>query len=898
MNDAVLTFREYDFNDHSVKSLEIYEDPTGALRGGVGSTIWDAAIVLSKYLEKSSLYATVKKGEQPVQVLELGSGTGIVGLVVARLLSVKGIPGKVVLTDKGSVLPLLQKNTDHNVSEGVEVAAQVLDWETISGIRAIESKVDDDKPTDDSPTRTTGTISEITTMASTFANQDWDLVILSDCIWVPGLYASLVGTLEKLILLPSTQLLIAFEKRNFSEEMEFFARLGKTFRFRDIKPEEQDDNWQTVWWCKTLSCKTFAIADVCAVFIFILIVVEMDLAAMYDRRSYPDQKPVTSIFITTTSAANGTAQYIPLTHQPVLRPVAYSQQGYDQTQPLQPLAGYPYPVTTGVAYQFPEPLDKKKTKKSSNFSDENPFQSGNDSERTRSKSRDSTTTTTSRTRSTSRSKKAAATGKESVRPPVFKEPELPAFGRYMHTPEIPSDKEISVYPTSPSLRKRSKRVEVDHPKPKPFNITAKEEANFLDQDWGQYLTLIGCTLAAVLLSYILWYRQTRFHIGFCPASVDQNTSQSGSNCIPCPDHAVCLTPDSDPVCSPEYILKPQLLSFGGLLPLSPVCVLNRAKEYQSFQIADAAERWVHNYGGKAECGFTPLAPKVKLARQRILEKDLQQHMEQLKESTVSETDFQEYWDMAMKELHRRADKVVFEKTEDGNVTIRSLKPRKTIACRLRQALFAWIVKFKFAFSCMVLSLIGAIVLRRKIVQRQKRNRIVNGLVANVLSKLSNQAHYYYVDPVLYSEPFLPQLHLRDALLANVHSPVERQELWTRVESIVEKNSNVRIGSQEVRGEPHRTWEWIGASNILGDSSYDAIGDKQNGVRRGIDGGMGVGTSVGSSSSYARGNVPAVPTRTGPHGSFFGMRRVDSEFMNPLNPMYPSLSQEYDSYERE
>lgn len=180
----------------------------------------------------------------------------------------------------------------------------------------------------------------------------------------------------------------------------------------------------------------------------------------------------------------------------------------------------------------------------------------------------------------------------------------------------------------------------------------------------------------------------------------------------------------------------------------------------------------------------------------------------------------------------------------------------------------------------VLVAIAFIFLQYKITQRQKKKKIINGLVANVLSKLSIQAHYYYVDPVLHTDPFLPQLHLRDALLANVHSPTERQEIWAQVEKIVEKNSNVRVGSQEVRGEPHRTWEWVGASGVLDDRSYDSVDN----------------VARGSSSSYVHG-VPAVPTRTGPHGSFFGMRRQDSEFMNPLNPMYPSLSQDYDSYER-
>jgi hypothetical protein len=103
------------------------------------------------------------------------------------------------------------------------------------------------------------------------------------------------------------------------------------------------------------------------------------------------------------------------------------------------------------------------------------------------------------------------------------------------------------------------------------------------------------------------------------------------SCIPCPDHALCLTPDSEPICSPEYLLKPHILSFGNLLPLSPICVLDRAKEYQSFQIADAAEKWVHEQAGKEECSFYRVSPKVKLARQQIPEEELRKHVEQAKE---------------------------------------------------------------------------------------------------------------------------------------------------------------------------------------------------------------------------------------------------------------------------
>ncbi|KAG0251693.1 Methyltransferase-like protein 21D [Mortierella polycephala] len=249
-DNITLASREYEFNSPSIEPLEIDEDPSGLLRGGVGSTIWDAAIVLAKYFERSNTLASRTPSgiaEHTLHVLELGSGTGIVGLAVARMLSAKGVKAKVFLTDKENCMPLLQRNIGKNPSKGVDVIAQMLDWETVSGAKA---KSDDASGTDFDATATQEPASseEVSNKSShRLESVRWDIVILSDCIWVTALYPPLIDTLNNLIRSSDsgTQLVIAYEKRNFAEEMEFFAMLGKTFRFKDVKPEEQDPNYQS-----------------------------------------------------------------------------------------------------------------------------------------------------------------------------------------------------------------------------------------------------------------------------------------------------------------------------------------------------------------------------------------------------------------------------------------------------------------------------------------------------------------------------------------------------------------------------------------------------------------------------------------------------------------------------
>lgn len=240
--------------------------------GGVGSTVWDTAIVLSKYLEKSNILATSaatasRSKQTTLNILELGSGTGLVGLAVAKMLSATGQKARIVLTDKANVLPLLQRNMEKNPAKGVELEARVLDWEAVSGVKAeavaktpsSEAEQYSSEGTlpaaEPEPTPTSEPLSSPVTSAITessnaddIVSTEWDLVILSDCIWFPALYAPLTGTLTRLLrpeTASSSKLIVAFEKRNFSEEMEFFATLGKSFTFRDVKPEEQDPNYQS-----------------------------------------------------------------------------------------------------------------------------------------------------------------------------------------------------------------------------------------------------------------------------------------------------------------------------------------------------------------------------------------------------------------------------------------------------------------------------------------------------------------------------------------------------------------------------------------------------------------------------------------------------------------------------
>ena len=90
------------------------------------STVWDAGIVLAAH---AFCVFSALSTEQPVaRCLDLGSGTGIVGIAVAA----SGHFAETILTDLPSVVPLLERNASGNASfipQNARVRALALRWD-------------------------------------------------------------------------------------------------------------------------------------------------------------------------------------------------------------------------------------------------------------------------------------------------------------------------------------------------------------------------------------------------------------------------------------------------------------------------------------------------------------------------------------------------------------------------------------------------------------------------------------------------------------------------------------------------------------------------------------------------------------------------------------------------
>lgn len=106
--------------------LRVLEDPQGVWAAGNGATLWDCALFLAAFLAQRPAERGVAGG----RVLELGSGLGLLSLVLARL------GAEVVATERPIALPLLRRNAAENgllleegaPSSGGRIRVEELSW--------------------------------------------------------------------------------------------------------------------------------------------------------------------------------------------------------------------------------------------------------------------------------------------------------------------------------------------------------------------------------------------------------------------------------------------------------------------------------------------------------------------------------------------------------------------------------------------------------------------------------------------------------------------------------------------------------------------------------------------------------------------------------------------------
>ncbi|XP_039998500.1 protein N-lysine methyltransferase METTL21A isoform X2 [Xiphias gladius] len=163
---------------------------------GVAAVVWDAAIVMCMYLE---LRKVELKGKVAI---ELGAGTGLVGIVAALL------GAKVTITDREPALDFLSANVKANL------------------------------PPD---SRGSVTVSELTWGESLelYPAGGFDLVLGADIVYLEDTFVPLLQTLEHLC--SDTALLLLACKIRYERDTNFLSMLKQRFSVEEVYYDKQRD---------------------------------------------------------------------------------------------------------------------------------------------------------------------------------------------------------------------------------------------------------------------------------------------------------------------------------------------------------------------------------------------------------------------------------------------------------------------------------------------------------------------------------------------------------------------------------------------------------------------------------------------------------------------------------
>ncbi|KAJ3202968.1 hypothetical protein HDU67_000162 [Dinochytrium kinnereticum] len=168
--------------------ITILEDSSG----GCGGKTWEAAEVLGRHLGwRGGEYLRGRR------VVEVGAGTGVVGIVAGLVMPGEG-GGEVVVTDM-MFLELMRRNVAVNFGEGDgRVRVEMLKW-------------GDPIPPSCLPC---------------------DLILASDCVYLESAFDPLIETL-KAMAGPDTEILIVSKRRRKADKR-FFVKLRKGFVVEEV----------------------------------------------------------------------------------------------------------------------------------------------------------------------------------------------------------------------------------------------------------------------------------------------------------------------------------------------------------------------------------------------------------------------------------------------------------------------------------------------------------------------------------------------------------------------------------------------------------------------------------------------------------------------------------------
>jgi predicted nicotinamide N-methyase len=226
-------------------SIEVYHSSTKAFQislhqekiKGIAHQLWPAATHLSKYLETNLDTLLPSNSVECINVLELGAGIGLCGLVCSKLnfkkVIVTDLPvaidilnsnialnNTVTSTNGGRRIIVIEKGDIENKSIPLDIADHVVDCGTMeresSSHCTIEARV-----------LSWGNHDELASVMEHFDRSFPVLVIAADCVYWESLFKPLYDTITKLVSQYNCEIIISHVRR-WKKDEKFFKMCRKT----------------------------------------------------------------------------------------------------------------------------------------------------------------------------------------------------------------------------------------------------------------------------------------------------------------------------------------------------------------------------------------------------------------------------------------------------------------------------------------------------------------------------------------------------------------------------------------------------------------------------------------------------------------------------------------------
>ncbi|KAK9470943.1 Man1-Src1p-C-terminal domain-containing protein [Dipodascopsis tothii] len=357
---------------------------------------------------------------------------------------------------------------------------------------------------------------------------------------------------------------------------------------------------------------------------------------------------------------------------------------------------------------------------------------------------------------------------------------------------------------------------------------------FLDTDAGAPRPVLTASLAGTfaawvafiaLVTWVMVVRAARLGEGYCgtfdvdlapaaAAGLPAALAPLKPGCVPCPAHASCF-PGMQLECERDY-LPAYASGWGGVVgrvvpeavfPVAQICVPDTEKLRKAEILASEALKLLRIEHARVLCaGDGDTAGAV---AGPVDAGDLRAALYGRKAAALSDEDFADLWEAALRDLRGQAEVVAVE--SDGRMLLASESDRElSLACVVRLRVATYVGAHRRALAAAAAALVLAVWARSAVLRRLAVGRLVAELAATSTELLRAQQARSRDDDSGRTPRFVAVAQLRDSIFrAPRTSAAERRQVWARVQAEVERNANVRSRQMEIHGEIMRVWEWVG-----------------------------------------------------------------------------------------